>query len=418
VKHLLDKSSIVIVMGPGGVGKTTISAALGLAAAMDGRGTAVMTVDPARRLRDALGIERLSTRLRPLDPRRLRAARLDPSLPFAAMALESRAVWDGLVERFAGTAESRRRILANSFYQNLTGRFAGAENAAALAQLYELSASQRFGLHVVDTPPSGQAFDFIEAPAHLARLLETPSARFLFNWAEVTTGGGLRITSRLARRVVAQLEQFTGMQPLSAIAEFFSAATGATGAIVERLRAAEALLHSPASSFIVVTTTEEDRLREAREMANQITAAGLQMGAVLINRAADEPTCAALGQARRRQPRDRQALETLRALLAPDERIQGGLASLLEFLDGYQARQRAALVRAAAFASRFPETVEIALVPEIGMAVRDLSGIARLGGLIASGAYGRVFLARAAAALNPVAKSANPRQPPTRSRRT
>jgi anion-transporting ArsA/GET3 family ATPase len=133
VREIFKEGSVVILLGSGGVGKTTIAASLGLAAASKRFDTAVITVDPARRLRDALGLERLSSRPTRLDARRLRVAGLDPSMKLSAMVLDVKHAWDMLVERFVSSPQARRRVLENSFYRNLTEKFAGSDAYAALA---------------------------------------------------------------------------------------------------------------------------------------------------------------------------------------------------------------------------------------------------------------------------------------------
>ncbi len=180
VKELLKQGSTIILLGPGGVGKTTVAAALGIAAARARLDTAMITVDPARRLRDALGLERLTAQPTRIDSRRLAAAGLDPRLKLSAMVLDVKRAWDGLVERFVKTQAARDRILKNPFYRSLTEQFAGAEAYAALEQLYELHCAARFDFEIVDTPPAAHAFEFIQAPAHLIRLLDSRAARWLF----------------------------------------------------------------------------------------------------------------------------------------------------------------------------------------------------------------------------------------------
>src|SRR5205823_1793333 len=148
--------------------KTTVAAALGVAAATRKLNTALITVDPARRLRDALGVAHLGGKPTRLSGTRLRSAGLAPSLRLSAMVLDVKGAWDALVERFARDAETRRRILENPFYQNLTQQFAGSEAYAALQQLFDVHRSGEFEIEVVDTPPAAHAFEFLQAPARLA----------------------------------------------------------------------------------------------------------------------------------------------------------------------------------------------------------------------------------------------------------
>jgi anion-transporting ArsA/GET3 family ATPase len=403
VRQLLNRSSIVIVLGVGGVGKTTISAAMGLAAAQSGSPTGIITADPSRRLRDALGIERLSSRLRRLDSRRLRAAGLDPHLQLAAMALETQAVWDGLVERLVPTAEARQRILANSFYRNLTRRYPGSDSAAALAELIELRADPRFALHIVDTPPSGHAFDLIEGPANLARLLDSESVHWLFDWAKF--GSRMSIANRIASIVVDQLERFAGVQPLIAIADFFSNAADFTSAIVQRLRDAETLLRAPSTSLVLVTTAEPERLREAMAMADDLRAAKLHVAGVIINRVADDRTCAALRTDPHRVPAHLHNLERP----AKDHRTKGateGEANLIAFLRDYAVMQQSALLRVSDFVDNFADDVEVVLIPQLNPTRDDLQALARIGDLIMKATYGRQLLREARPTLARLDKTA------------
>jgi anion-transporting ArsA/GET3 family ATPase len=395
VKQILKPGSIIVVLGPGGVGKTTVAAALGLAAAQNGRATAVLTVDPARRLRDALGLQRLGATPSRIDARRLRSAGLDPRLPFHAIAQDSKTTWDGLVERFVPTAAARDQILKNSFYQNLTGGFAGAENYAALEQLVALHETARFAVEIVDTPPATQAFDFIEAPAHLAKLLASRSARFVFNWLKAGRRGGLGIANRLARRIIGELEKFAGARPLSSIADFFAATGDALAAITDRMRAADAMLHSDAIRFVVVTTSAEDRLRETRDILRELTTRRLRLAGVVINRACDEATLQALSKPRALATASYQsAIAELRGIAGNRNRSDARLAGLLDFLEDYAAQQRAAITRIRQFLGQLPDAGEVAILPEIGPAVNSLTGLAKIADRLTQSPSYRVLFGR------------------------
>ncbi len=302
MKELFKPGSTLILLGAGGVGKTTVAASIGMAAAMTQLDTVVITVDPARRLRDALGIERLSVRPTRIDGQRLRAAGLDHRLRLSAMVLDVKRTWDGLVERFVKDPGARRMIMENSFYRNLTEQFAGAEAYAALEQLYDLHSSGRFDLEVVDTPPATHAFEFIQAPAHLVRLLDSSAARWLFLPYAAASQGVAGIAGRAARFVVNQLESFTGLETLKSISEFFSAAAEATGAVSKRFHTTEMMLRSPNLHFVLVTTPREDRLKEARAVMKQMDDAGLKLRAIVLNRTLDAATFDDFASAPRRLP--------------------------------------------------------------------------------------------------------------------
>ena len=399
MKQLFSKGATLVMLGPGGVGKTTISAACAIAAAKARLDTGVITVDPARRLRDALGLERLSARPTRLDARRLRAAGLEPSLRLSAMMLDVKGAWDGLIARFVKSPDARRRILANSFYRSLSEQFAGAEAYAALEQLYDLHAAGRFEFAVVDTPPAAHAFEFLEAPAHLVRLLESPGARWLFAPSATAGRGVLGLAGRAARFVAGQLERFAGIGTLTAIGEFFAALAGAADSIRDQFRKVEALLRSPAVHFVLVTTAEEDRLNEARALVDRMEAEGLRLRAIVLNRFLDERTFRALADAPRQEPAHLQRITKLRATLGAEAEGAGRLAGLTAYLEDYRANQRATLERAARFARALPARVELALAPEIEVGVRDLRALATIAEILGAGGAGRRFIADALAAM-------------------
>ncbi len=404
MNQIYKPGSIVIVVGPGGVGKTTVAAALGVAAAMAGQETAVITVDPARRLRDALGLSGAASRPVRLDRRRLRAAGLAPGLPLAVIALDVKAVWDGLFQRFVPDAESQRRIFANAFYRNLTERFAGAENYAALELLHELHERRRFALEIVDTPPAMHAFDFIEAPDHLARLLDSKTARWVLQRADAAAKRpGLHLGGRAARLIIEQLERVAGAHPLSAIAEFLAATGGAADAIRQRMGATAALLRSPAVRFVLVTTAAADRLREAGAIARQMKATGLRLGLVAINRLTDESTFDALRTAPDRTAQLLRELAILRATIGTNQRGTGKRAhaadaAMVAYLEDYLTEQAAALRRVALFSRALPARTAVTALPEIAGIARELNGIARLAAILAADWGGRGLLDAAAAA--------------------
>jgi anion-transporting ArsA/GET3 family ATPase len=384
VSQLFKPGSIVIVVGPGGVGKTTVAAALGMAAATTNLATAVITIDPARRLRDALGLTgSVAARPARLDGRRLRAAGLDPKLPLAVIALDVKATWVGLIERFVQDAESRRRIFANAFYRNLTERFAGAESYAALELLHDLHERCDFALAIVDTPPAMHAFDFIEAPDHLARLLDSKTARWVMQRAAPAKRPGLHLGGRAARLLLEQLERVAGAHPLAAIAEFLAATADAADAIRQRMGATAALLRSPEVRFVLVTTAAADRLSEAAALARQMKAARLRLERVVINRLTDEATFAAIRTAPAHTAELRRELATIRAAVVAGGRAPTGSAAIVAYLEDYLAEQAAALARVAQFRRALPGRIAVTALPEIAGIAGELSGLARLATILA-----------------------------------
>jgi anion-transporting ArsA/GET3 family ATPase len=383
--ELLSKGSIVILLGTGGVGKTTVAAALGIAGAQSRLNTALITVDPAKRLREALGLERLGGQPKGLGAARLRAAGLDPALTLSAMVLDVRGAWDGMVEQFAHDEAARRRILENPFYRNLTEQFAGSEAYAALEQLYDLHTAGNFELEIVDTPPAAHAFEFLQAPARLARLLDSRAARWLFRPYISASKLAMKLASRAARFVVRELERFAGAAVLTAIAEFFTAAAETVDAVVDRLHKTEALLHSHAVRFVLVTTAEEDRLNQARDLIAEMKAEGLRLSAIVVNRFLDEATWNAIARGANRTPRHLDEIAALRSTLDWNSAADSGLRALVEFFEQYRSQVLDDIERVACFAREMPRDVTLMIAPEIRIGMRDLKALAHLAQLLKRG---------------------------------
>jgi anion-transporting ArsA/GET3 family ATPase len=383
LKELLKKGSILIVLGTGGVGKTTMAAALGLGAARAGLKTALITVDPARRLRDALGLETLGGKPTGLGRNRLTAAGLDPSLQLSAMMLDTKRAWDDLIERFTADESARERILHNPFYRQLTEQFAGSEAYAALSQLYDLHSSGDFDLIVVDTPPAANAFEFLQAPAHLTRLLDSRMARWLF--APYLSAGRLamKLASGAARFVVREMERFAGATVLSSISEFFTAAQQTVDGVVERFQKTEALLHSGSVHFVLVTSAEEQRLRQARTLIEEMRTERLNLSAIIMNRFVDEEIWHYLAGNRQGKPPGLEAIKSLREEFGQSLDRHPGLDALVKYLADYRSRTYRDVVQAAGFAQGLPAGLKLTLTPEIRSGVLGLEQLAQFANYLA-----------------------------------
>ncbi len=397
MKELLKKGSTLILLGTGGVGKTTVAAAFGLAAAASWLETVVITVDPTRRLRDALGLDQLGGKPTRLSPARLTAAGLDSRLKLSAMVLDVKGAWDALVEHFASNPATRQRILNNAFYRNLTERFAGSEAYAALQQLYDIRESGDFEIGVVDTPPAAHAFEFIHAPARLARLLDSRSARWLFTPYLSVGRFAMKFVSRAARFVVRDLERFAGAHVLSSISEFFVAAAETVDTVAERFHKTEALLRSPSVRFVLVTTAEEDRLRQAHDLIHEMKAEGLHLSAIVINRFLDEESWEELAHGDNGVSARLNEIGALRGLLGSTLPRDAGLAALVDYLEDYRDRARRDIARVARFAHELPPSVKLTIAPEIKIGVRDLRALSRIADFLAGGKITPRHLERIAA---------------------
>jgi anion-transporting ArsA/GET3 family ATPase len=265
---------LLVVVGSGGVGKTTLAAALGVRSAGRGARTLVMTFDPSLRLKDALGVGD-ATRERPVAVPLAGGGRLDVSL------LDARATFDGLVRRYAPDAAAAARILGNRFYRQLAGHLAGTLEYMAVERLFEVATEARYDRVILDTPPTQQALDFLEAPDRIVAFLDSGALRIaLTSW--FGPGGRLRVPAA-ARGIGRLLDRIVGLGLLRDMAEFFQAFGPLYGGFRERALEVRALLRQPTTTFVLVAAPGAERIAETMFFARRLADAGHRLGAVVVN---------------------------------------------------------------------------------------------------------------------------------------
>ena len=301
------------------------------------------------------------------------------------MMLDISGEWDAIIKRFVTDPATRRRVFDNPFYKSLTAEFAGSEAFAALQRLYDLHQTGAFELEVVDTPPASHSFEFLQTPARLIRLLDSRTARWLFTPSLSASRIAMKVASNAARFVVRELERFAGSNVLSTITDFFAAMAESMDAIIDRLQKTEALLHSPAVKFVMVTTAEPDRIRQARELLSQMESEGLKLSAIVINRFLDERTWTAVADSADRPLSHLAEISQSRASLAKDGADANGFGRLVHYFEEYRDRTLSEIERVATFARELPKGVKLAIAPEIEAGVRDLAALSRVAGYVTSG---------------------------------
>ncbi len=316
----LDRASLVVVVGAGGVGKTTLAAALGLLAAREGHETLVMTFDPSKRLKDTLGVGEAANDA---------AARVavDARGGLHASLLDPRATFDRLVVRYAPDAAAARRILENRFYQNLAGHLAGLLEYMAVERLFEVASEGAYGKVILDTPPTRQALDFLGAPERVVDFLESGALRLALRpWFDAA--GRLKTTARLGplgRQIEGILDRVVGLGLLRDMAEFFQAFAPLYEGFKERALRVQELLRAEGTLFVLVTGPGEERIPEAMFFARQLEQRGHRLGPLFVNMlhpavagAADDPRLAGgRGLMEWLAARDRAGLSALRRLVPP-----------------------------------------------------------------------------------------------------
>lgn len=275
---LLAAKEMVLVCGSGGVGKTTTAAAMGLQAAVElGGRVLVLTVDPARRLADALGLGAggVGNAEIQVDPEHLPVR---PRGELWMAMLDTKASWDDLVVRHAPDAATRDAILANPLYRNITGRFVHSHEYIVMERLHELHASGRYDLVIVDTPPSRHALDILDAPARMKEFFGSRLLRWL------TVPYRSRLFTAASKPFYQVADRILGSNFLRDIAEFFLLFQQMEAGFVRRASETEAMLADARTTFVVVTTLEAAPSTEARYLLGELSRRSLPLGAVVVNR--------------------------------------------------------------------------------------------------------------------------------------
>ena len=271
---LVAERPVIVCCGSGGVGKTTVSATFALGAARAGRRACVVTVDPARRLADALGVQSL-----PNTPSEVHG---DWPGRLHALMLDSKGTFDDLVQRYARTPEQAEAILANRLYQNLASALSGTQEYMAMEKLYELVHSKEFDVVVVDTPPTRNALDLLDAPRRLTRFLENRLFRALL----VPTRMGLRAVGVATQALLRTIAKVAGAEIVQDAVAFFQAFEGMEDGFRSRASAVHELLSDPGTAYVLVTSARPDAVSEATFFAEKLAERQVAVSALVVNRIA------------------------------------------------------------------------------------------------------------------------------------
>jgi anion-transporting ArsA/GET3 family ATPase len=355
---------VCICLGGGGVGKTTTSAALALALAARGQRVAVITIDPARRLAAALGLQQASETgsevgQHLVDPGLFAAQGINMKGELWAMMLDPKRTFDDIVTRLEPEERAREEILSNPIYRELSTAVAGSQELSAIAKLYELRHERDFDVIVLDTPPSRNAMDFLDAPTRLLGFLEGRALKVF-----VAPGG---LTARLFGRPTALVfsifARVTGVDMLADLSRFFRSVSGVIEGFGERTRGVASLLREPSTTFLIVTSPEPEPAGEAVFLADNLAARDMSRGELIVNRV-------------HRNGLDGHSAEEVKTLLEPKlgDRLAGRVAHNLADFDVLVQRDRETIAQLArALKERDP-----ILVPHFDHDIQDLAGLARV----------------------------------------
>lgn len=362
VAALLADTRVCIVGGSGGVGKTTTSAAIAMGMAARGLKVAVVTIDPAQRLATALGLDQLGNEPRRIAPERFADAGLALDGELWAMTLDPKRTFDELIGRLAPDAATREQILANRVYRELSDAIAGSQEFTAVAKLHELAQQSDWDLLVLDTPPSRNALDFLDAPDRLRAFFDGRALQALLRGG----GAGLRLLGRGTGLVLGLVRRVTGAQLLSDLSDFFRLLGELLSGFQERAQQVEELLRAPGTTFLLVTSPEREPIEEAIYFQRRLSAARMRLGGAIVNRV---------------HANDLEDADSadLPALLVDEAGLSPALARRVAavFADEHALALRDA-ANVAQLAERLGESVPLLRVPLLDGDVHDVAGLVRL----------------------------------------
>ena len=283
LEPIVKNKRVLICVGSGGVGKTSTAATIGLLATRLQIKTLVMTIDPARRLAAALGLAEMDHKARPVPDEKLASAGINPGL-YDAMMLEPKGTFDELVRRYAPDGETVQRLLQSKIYQQVSSRLAGSQEYAAMEMLHAIRQEDRYRLLVLDTPPTANALDFLNAPRKMVDAVQSPAVSLFVRSYEKAGHLSLDMLGFGASYVVRRLARFVGSDFLNDIAEFLSRLSTLLEGMQERAAAVQQMLAADDTGFIVVTSPDPGAVDEAIHFSTLLAQQGMDLVAVVVNR--------------------------------------------------------------------------------------------------------------------------------------
>ena len=280
---VLGSHRVVVTVGSGGVGKTTTAAAMAVHAAMEGRKVLCLTIDPARRLANSLGLDEMTTSEQDVPADLFEKHGLECKGSLSAMMLDTKRTFDGLVEKYASDDEARDRILDNQIYQYVASSLAGTQEYMAMEKLHEVRKDPKWDLVVLDTPPTASAIDFLTAPERLIDAIDSPAMRWFLQVFEGAGKEAFGLVGRGATVLLKGIGRITGLEFLEQVAEFVSGINDLFGGFKERAEQVSNALRSPEVAFVLVTSPDPLAIGEARFFSNKLDAAGMHREAIIVN---------------------------------------------------------------------------------------------------------------------------------------
>jgi anion-transporting ArsA/GET3 family ATPase len=290
--ELIESRRVLITVGAGGVGKTTTAAALSVAAARRGKRVLCLTIDPAKRLAESLGIQQMATEAQDIDPRRFEAAGIPLTGSLTAMMLDTKRTFDDLVVKYSSNKEKAQQLLNNKLYQYVSTSLAGTQEYMAMEKLVHVKSDSRYDLIVLDTPPTANALDFLDAPERLVDALDSATMRWFTEAFQSTGKLSLNLLAKSAAVVLKGIGKITGGGFLEAMAEFITQLNDLFGGFKQRAKSVQRALRTPEVAFVLVTSPAPPSIQEVLYFSERLQEHDMPRGAFVVNRVHRPPRLA------------------------------------------------------------------------------------------------------------------------------
>ncbi|MFO0558864.1 MAG: ArsA-related P-loop ATPase [Polyangiales bacterium] len=373
LSDLVASRRVIVTVGSGGVGKTTTAAAIALAAARAGRRVLCLTIDPAKRLATSLGLGTMSHEAQVID-RSIIGLPEGSKGSLTAMMLDVRRTFDELVVRYAASAEARDRILNNAIYQQIAGSLAGTPEYMAMEKLYSLKDDARYDLIVLDTPPTSNAIDFLEAPDKMVAAMDSPTVQAFVQAFEKGGSLSLKLLSKAMAQVLSGLSKFTGAGFLEQVAGFLTDIQSLFGGFRDRALKVREELKAPNVAFVIVSSPEPMAVTEAMFFGEKLTEGGMRVEALVFNRVRRARAVEISSPARIANVLSEAGVE-------PHAELAAGVLKAYQDASVWARRDASEIARAMREMQNVPRVVE---VPAFDEDVYDVTALSRVAEIVAA----------------------------------